>query len=91
MIKNDIEIYNNNKYENDYYSFTKQNLSNKYYDDCDIKTELIVKLFRDLNGEHPLRPISNYHELEILMSNKDAELTNAVSFSFNPQKAKTKC
>jgi hypothetical protein len=77
MIKNDIEIYNNNKYENDYYSFTKQNLSNKYYDDCDIKTELIVKLFRDLNGEHPLRPISNYHELEILMSNKDAELTNA--------------
>ena len=77
MIKNDIEIYNNNKYENDYYSFTKQNLSNKFYDDCDIKTELIVKLFRDLNGEHPLRPISNYHELEILMSNKDVELTNA--------------
>ena len=77
MIKNDIEIYNNNKYENDYYSFTKQNLSNKYYDDCDIKTELIVKLFRDLNGEHPLRPISNYHELEILMSNKDVELTNS--------------
>ena len=77
MIKNDIEIYNNNKYSNDFYSFTKQNLSNKYYDDCDIKTELIVKLFRDLNGEHPLRPISNYHELEILMSNKDTEMTNS--------------
>ena len=77
MIKNDIEIYNNNKFQNDFYSFTKQNLSNKFYDDCDIKTELIVKLFRDLEGEHPLRPISNYHELEILMSNKDVELTNA--------------
>ena len=77
MIKNDIEIYNNNKFQNDFYSFTKQNLSNKFYDDCDIKTELIVKLFRDLGGEHPLRPISNYHELEILMSNKDVELTNA--------------
>ena len=77
MIKNDIEIYNNNKYSNDFYSFTKQNLSNKYYDDCDIKTELIVKLFRDLDGEHPLRPISNYHELEILMSNKDTEMANS--------------
>ena len=76
MIKNDVEIYNHNKYENDYYAFTKQNLSNKFFDDCDIKTELIVKLFRDLNGEHPLRPISNYHELEILMSNKDVEMTN---------------
>ena len=77
MIKNDVEIYNNNKYSNDYYSFTKQNLSNKYYEDCDIKTELIVKLFRDLDGEHPLRPISNYHELEILMSNKDTEMANS--------------
>ena len=77
MIKNDIDIYNNNKYSNDFYSFTKQNLSNKYYDDCDIKTELIVKLFRDLDGEHPLRPISNYHELEILMSNKDTEMANS--------------
>ena len=77
MIKNDIEMYNNNKYSNDFYSFTKHNLSNNYYDDCDIKTELIVKLFRDLNGEHPLRPISNYHELEILMSNKDTEMTNS--------------
>lgn len=76
MIKNDVEIYNQNKYENDYYAFTKQNLSNKFFDDIDIKTELIVKLFRDLNGEHPLRPISNYHELEILMSNKDVEMTN---------------
>ncbi len=77
MIKNDIDIYNNTKYTNDFYSFTKQNLSNKFYDDCDIKTELIVKLFRDLDGEHPLRPISNYHELEILMSNKDTEMTNS--------------
>ena len=77
MIKNDIDIYNNNKYSNDFYSFTKQNLSNKYYDDCDIKTELIVKLFRDLDGEHPLRPISNYHELELFMSNKDTEVTNS--------------
>ena len=77
MIKSDIEIYNNTKYTNDFYSFTKQNLSNKFYDDCDIKTELIVKLFRDLGGEHPLRPISNYHELEILMSNKDSEMTNS--------------
>ena len=73
MIKNDTEIYNNTKYTNDFYSFTKYNLSNKYYDDCDIKTELIVKLFRDLNGEHPLRNITNYQELEILMSNKDNE------------------
>ena len=39
MIKNDIEIYNSTKYNNDFYSFTKQNLSNKYYDDCDIKTD----------------------------------------------------
>ena len=71
MIKNDTEYYNQNKYQNDFYSFTKFNLSNKYYDDCDIKTELIVKLFRDLNGEHPLRNITTNQELEILMSNKD--------------------
>ena len=76
MIKEDIEIYNSTKYENDFYSFTKFNLSNKYYDDCDIKTELIVKLFRDLNGEHPLRNINTYQELEILMSNKDNEKNN---------------
>ena len=76
MIKNDTEIYNNTKYENDFYSFTKFNLSNKYYDDCDIKTELIVKLFRDLNGEHPLRNINTVQELEILMSNKDNEKNN---------------
>ena len=76
MIKEDIEIYNSTKYENDFYSFTKFNLSNKYYDDCDIKTELIVKLFRDLNGEHPLRNINTSQELEILMSNKDNEKNN---------------
>ena len=76
MIKEDTEIYNSTKYENDFYSFTKFNLSNKYYDDCDIKTELIVKLFRDLNGEHPLRNINTYQELEILMSNKDNEKNN---------------
>ena len=76
MIKNDVEIYNNTKYENDFYSFTKFNLSSKYYDDCDIKTELIVKLFRDLNGEHPLRNITTYQELEILMSNKDNDKNN---------------
>ena len=76
MIKNDTEIYNNTKYENDFYSFTKFNLSNKYYDDCDIKTELIVKLFRDLNGEHPLRNINTIQELEILMSNKDNDKNN---------------
>ena len=77
MIKKDVEIYNNTKYTNDFYSFTKENLSNKYYDYCDIKTELIVKLFRDLNGEHPLRSITNNHELEILMSNKDTEMNNS--------------
>ena len=77
MIKKDVEIYNNTKYTNDFYSFTKENLSNKYYDYCDIKTELIVKLFRDLNGEHPLRSITNNHELEILMSNKDIEMNNS--------------
>ena len=76
MIKEDTEIYNSTKYENDFYSFTKFNLSNKYYDDCDIKTELIVKLFRDLNGEHPLRNINTSQELEILMSNKDNEKNN---------------
>ena len=76
MIKEDTEIYNSTKYENDFYSFTKFNLSNKYYDDCDIKTELIVKLFRDLNGEHPLRNINISQELEILMSNKDNEKNN---------------
>ena len=76
MIKEDTDIYNSTKYENDFYSFTKFNLSNKYYDDCDIKTELIVKLFRDLNGAHPLRNISTAQELEILMSNKDNEKNN---------------
>ena len=76
MIKEDTEVYNSTKYENDFYSFTKFNLSNKYYDDCDIKTELIVKLFRDLNGEHPLRNINTSQELEILMSNKDNEKNN---------------
>ena len=76
MIKEDTDIYNSTKYENDFYSFTKFNLSNKYYDDCDIKTELIVKLFRDLNGVHPLRNISTAQELEILMSNKDNEKNN---------------
>jgi hypothetical protein len=76
MIKEDTEIYNSTKYENDFYSFTKFNLSNKYYEDCDIKTELIVKLFRDLNGEHPLRNINTSQELEILMSNKDNEKNN---------------
>ena len=76
MIKEDTDIYNSTKYENDFYSFTKFNLSNKYYDDCDIKTELIVKLFRDLNGAHPLRNISTVQELEILMSNKDNEKNN---------------
>ena len=76
MIKEDTDIYNSTKYENDFYSFTKFNLSNKYYDDCDIKTELIVKLFRDLNGEHPLRNINTSQELEILMSNKDNEKNN---------------
>ena len=40
-------------------------------------SKLIMKLFRDIDGEHPLRPISNMHELEILMSNKDAEMTNS--------------
>ena len=76
MIKEDTEVYKSTKYENDFYSFTKFNLSNKYYDDCDIKTELIVKLFRDLNGEHPLRNINTSQELEILMSNKDNEKNN---------------
>ena len=76
IIKEDTEVYNSTKYENDFYSFTKFNLSNKYYDDCDIKTELIVKLFRDLNGEHPLRNINTSQELEILMSNKDNEKNN---------------
>ena len=76
MIKEDTEVYNSTKYENDFYSFTKFNLSNKYYDDCDIKTELIVKLFRDLNGEHPLRNINTSQELEILLSNKDNEKNN---------------
>ena len=76
MIKEDTEVYNSTKYENDFYSFTKFNLSNKYYDDCDIKTKLIVKLFRDLNGEHPLRNINTSQELEILMSNKDNEKNN---------------
>ena len=75
MIKNDIEIYNNST-SNDFYSFTKANLSSKYYDDCDIKTELIVKLFRDLNGEHPLRNLNTVQELEILMSNKDNDKNN---------------
>ena len=83
MIKNDVEIYNNTKYTNDFYSFTKSNLSNKYYDDRDIKTELIVKLFRDLNGEHPLRPIKNNYELEVLMSNKDTEMNNSKYASSN--------
>ena len=76
IIKTDSKDYLNSKYENDFYSFTKYNLSSKYYADCDIKTELIVKLFRDLNGEHPLRNINNPQELEILMSNKDNEKNN---------------
>ena len=80
MIKNDTETYNNTKYEEDFYSFTKSNLSSKYYEDCDIKTELIVKLFRDLNGEHPLRNINTNQELEILMSNKDNEKNNNNNF-----------
>ena len=80
MIKNDTETYNNTKYEEDFYSFTKSNLSSKYYEDCDIKTELIVKLFRDLSGEHPLRNINTNQELEILMSNKDNEKNNNNNF-----------
>ena len=71
IIKTDLENFKNDKINNDYYSLTKKNLTEKYFDDCDIKTELIVKLFRELEGIHPLRNINSIAELEILMSNKD--------------------
>ena len=43
---------------------------------CQINIMTTVKLFRDLNGEHPLRNINTSQELEILMSNKDNEKNN---------------
>lgn len=70
IINQDVTQYKNRA---DPFAFTITNISDKFYDDLDTKTFLIIDFFRDLGGVNPLIKTQTYDMMEQIMSNNHQE------------------
>ena len=70
IINQDVAQYKNRA---DPFAFTIANISDKFYDDLDTKTFLIIDFFRDLGGVNPLIKTQTYDMMEQIMSNNHQE------------------
>ena len=70
IINQDVTQYKNRA---DPFALTITNISDKFYDDLDTKTFLIIDFFRDLGGVNPLIKTQTYDMMEQIMSNNHQE------------------
>ena len=79
IINQDVTQY---RTKSDPFAFTPSNMSDKFFDDLDTKTYLIVEFFRDLGGINPLVKDLSSQRMEALMSNHQEEDKNEINEDF---------
>ena len=67
-IQNDIYNFKNRL---DPFSISLENMNEKFYDDIEIKPQLIINFFRELEGKNPLLKTNDQNIIEKFLSNKN--------------------